>query len=98
VRDDWQAVQAAGTARFPADGLVPFALVKGEKVRVLRLLYGTLVSLGAYVGLDDFDAVLRRVPQELGAIRKSRRFAVEVSRRAARLPRAVRERRDQWDA
>lgn len=91
VRDEWRVVQEAGGAGFPANGLVPFDQVKGEKIRVLRVLYGALVSLGAHLDLRELEAVLRALPAELSGVVRGREYALEVGRRRARLPRAVRE-------
>lgn len=98
IRDEWRVIQSAGIERFPANGLVPFAQVKGEKIRVLRVLYGCLASLGAYLGIEDLEEVVRRLPFELRGVLRGREFKTEVVRREKRLPRAVRERRGQWDS
>jgi len=93
LRWEWRAIQEAGEERFPANGLVPFAQMKGEKIRVLQGLYGGLISLGAYGDCGDLDAVIRSLLGELRPVERGRDFAKEVERRRRRLPIAVRMRR-----
>ena len=93
MRWEWRAIQEAGEERFPANGLVPFAQMKGEKIRVLQGLYGGLISLGAYGDCGDLDAVIRSLLGELRPVERGRDFAKEVERRRRRLPIAVRMRR-----
>ena len=94
VRVEWRVVQEAGL-RFPANGLIPFHEVKGDKVRVLRVVYGGLVTLGAHLREGDLERVLKVLPDELEAVRRGRSFRDEVRRRWKRFPRAVRERSGQ---
>lgn len=92
VRPEWRAIQEAGMLRFPANGLVPFAQVKGEKVRVLQQLYGSLISLGAYQDCGELEAVIGTLRRELRVVERGRGYAEEVERRRRRLPAAVRMR------
>ena len=92
VRDEWRVVQQAGERQFPSSGLVPFEQVKGDRLRVLRVLYGALVSLGAHLDVRDLEATLAALPSELQAVARGRDYAAQVERRWARLPRIVRER------
>lgn len=91
VRDEWRTVQEAGLG-FPANGLIPFHDVKGDKLRLMRVVYGGLVTLGAHLHAEDLSAVLNALPKELEAVRRGRSFSAEVRRRWKRFPRAVRER------
>ena len=91
VRDEWRVVQEAGL-RFPANGLIPFHEAKGDMIRVLRGVYGGLVSLGAHLREVDLERVLKVLTDELEAVRRGRSFSDEVRRRWKRFPRAVRGR------
>jgi hypothetical protein len=91
VDERWQAVQGAGL-RFPANGLIPFAEAKGDKIRLLRVIRGGLVSLGAHRGEDEIAAVIAALPRELEVVNAGRSFPEDVKRRWRRFPRAVRER------
>lgn len=90
VREEWRTVQDAGL-RFPANGLIPFHDVKGDKLRLMRVVYGGLVTLGAHLRADDLSVVLKALPAELETVRRGRSFRDEVRRRWRRFPRAVRE-------
>ena len=50
------------------------------------------------LGIEDLEEVVRRLPFELRAVLRGREFKTEVVRREKRLPRAIRERRGQWDS
>lgn len=90
LRVEWRAIQEAGGLRFPANGLVPFAQAKGDKVRVLQGLYGGLISLGAHRDNGDLEEVIGALRGELRPVERGRDFAKEVERRRRRLPLAVR--------
>lgn len=90
VRSEWQVVQAVGGEKFPASGVVPFLVVRGDRVRLLRALFGYLSSLGAVDGQLEIIGVLRSLPAQLAEVARGRTFSAEVERKHRRLPRAVR--------
>lgn len=90
VRDEWRVVQAVGRERFPSSGVVPFVVVQGDRVRLLRALNGYLSSLGAIDGQYDLDRLLESLPAQLAPVARDRAFGKEVERKRRRLPRAVR--------
>lgn len=89
LRTEWQLVQQTGIERFPATGVMPFLVTKGDRMRVLRLLYGCLTSLAAMDGIPDLRAALQRVAVLLTLVPTQRPFAEDVRRKRARLPKAV---------
>jgi hypothetical protein len=90
LRPEWRLVQETGLENFPSSGLVPFLKTRGDRLRVLRLLYGCLTSLGAIEGLSELGAVVVRARALLPLVRhEGRSFESEVTRKRARLPRAV---------
>jgi hypothetical protein len=90
VRDEWRAVQSIGAQAFPASGVVPFVVVQGDRLRILRALYGYLTSLGAIDTHRTLARVLRLLPGQLEEVERGRSFSDEVERKRRRLPRAVR--------
>lgn len=90
VRPEWETVQAVGRESFPASGVVPFLIVRGDRTRLLRALFGYLSSLGAIDGQRDLLGVLRSLPTQLAGVARGRSFSAEVERKHRRLPRAVR--------
>lgn len=89
VRPEWEFVQSAGLD-FPTNGLIPFYEAAGDKIRVLRVAYGCLISLGAFLDKTDLAEVVRALPREIEAVRNGRSYPDAVRRRRRRLPRAVR--------
>jgi len=98
LRAEWRAVQAVGFEQFPHSGLVPERIVTGNRLVVLRSLYGYLTSLGAIDDVHDLHRLVGRLPRELADVVGGRSFDREVERKRARLPgsviQAVRFRRD----
>ena len=89
VRPEWRIVQDVQQA-FPASGVVPYVVLRGDRLRLLRALYGYLTSLGAIDGTRELPGVLRALPAELVDVARGRTFGEEVERKRRRLPRAVR--------
>jgi hypothetical protein len=90
LRPEWVTVQLVGSQAFPASGVVPFVVVHGDRLRVLRALYGYLTSLGAIDTHWTLSRVLRLLPAHLEEVERGRSFSDEVERKRRRLPRAVR--------
>lgn len=90
VQSEWRAVQSAGDATFPSSGLVPFVMVHGDRLRILRALFGYLSSLGAIDAEADLATLLHTLPRHLAEVARGRSFGAEVARKRLRLPRAVR--------
>lgn len=90
LRPEWEAVQAVGIG-FPASGVVPFVVAKGDVKRIEDALYGYLTRYGGYEGITEPHALLRHLEARLPEIARGRVFAAEVERkRALYLPRAIR--------
>src|SRR5207302_3480526 len=47
LRPEWQTVQLIGQDSFPSSGIVPFVVIQGVRLRVVRAIFGSLSSLGA---------------------------------------------------
>lgn len=90
VRSEWRMVQAAGHESFPSSGLVPFVVIQGDRLRVLRAIFGYLSSLGAMEDERDLGGLLRSLPKALAAVERGRLFSAEVERKRRRLPRGIR--------
>jgi hypothetical protein len=93
VRPEWLLVQETGMREFPASGLVPFKVVKGRRDKVVAQLLGYLASYAAFDGIEEPRAVVEGLLAEFPDLvlpTRARTFAVEVLRRRALLPRAVR--------
>ena len=90
VRPEWEIVQSAGRDVFPASGVVPFLVIRGDRTRLLRAMYGYLSSIGALDGQRDLIGVLRSLPKQLAEVARGRSFSSEVERKHRRLPRSVR--------
>jgi hypothetical protein len=93
LRPEWKVVQETGIREFPASGLVPFAVVRGRRDKVVAQLLGYLASYAAFDGIEDPRAVVECLLAEFPDLvlpSRARTFAVEVLRRRALLPRAVR--------
>ena len=90
LRPEWRMVQAIGSESFPSSGLVPFVVVQGDRLRVLRAIFGYLSSLGAIEDEADLGGLLRSLPKALRSVERGRLFSAEVERKRRRLPRGVR--------
>lgn len=89
LRPEWRMVQETGLQHFPTSGVVPFRITRGDRVNVLRLLYGCFASLGAIEGLSAIADVAERACVLFPLISDGATFAEKVRRRRARLARAV---------
>jgi hypothetical protein len=90
LRPEWRMVQAVGHESFPSSGLVPFVVVQGDRLRLLRAIFGYLSSLGALDDQGDLRGLLRSLPTALREVERGRLFSAEVERKRRRLPRGVR--------
>lgn len=93
LRPEWLLVQETGIREFPASGLVPFKIVKGRRDKVVAQLLGYLASYAAFDGVEEPRAVVEGLLAEFPDLvlpTRARTFALEVLRRRALLPRAVR--------
>jgi hypothetical protein len=93
LRPEWQLVQETGMREFPASGLVPYVVVRGRRDKVVAQLLGYLASYAAFDGIEDPRAVVECLLAEFPDLvlpSRARTFALEVLRRRALLPRAVR--------
>lgn len=90
LRPEWRTVQEVGQQAFPSSGVVPFVVVNGDRIRILRALFGYLSSLGAIDERQSLTEVLGSLPGHLRAVARGRSFAAEVGRKRRRLPKAVR--------
>jgi hypothetical protein len=86
----WEFVQRIGEWKFAVSGAVPFRLIKGDRVTLLRNLYGYASSFAALEGLSTEREVLRRLAECFPEVARGRLFDAEVARKFARLPRAYR--------
>ncbi len=85
----WQVVQDA-VIRFSSSGVVPFLVVKGDRLTTLRALRGYLVTFAAIEGVTTEAEALKRLGASLHEVARGRLFASDVARRAARLPKDYR--------
>jgi len=90
VRPEWRIVQMIGSEAFPSSGLIPFVLVQGDRLRVLRAIFGYLSSLGALENEADLRSLLGSLPTALRSVERGRAFSAEVERKRGRLPRGIR--------
>jgi hypothetical protein len=93
LRPEWQLVQETGMQAFPASGLVPFKVVRGRRDKVVAQLLGYLASYAAFDGIEEPRAVVEGLLAEFPELvlpSRARTFGLEVLRRRALLPRAVR--------
>lgn len=91
LRPEWRHVQSVGFDAFRSSGVVPFRVVQGDRVRILRALLGQLTSLAAVDGLTMLAETVDGLPLALRSVARGRSFSAMVERKRARLPRAVRE-------
>lgn len=89
VGETWRAVQDVGF-RFASSGVVPFRMVKGDRLTTLRALRGYLASFAAIEGVTTEAEALRRLGLSLPEVARGRRFADDVARKRARLPKDYR--------
>ena len=87
----WQVVQGA-VVRFDSSGVVPFLVVKGDRLTNLRAQRGYLVTWAAIEGVRTEAEALKRLEASLHEVARGRVFAKDVERRAARLPKHYRHR------
>lgn len=93
LRSEWRAVQQVGIQAFPRCGLVPHRVVQGDRGKIVPQLLGYLSAYAAHENLVEPAAVLRRLLRQYPSLSASphRRFADEVLRKRALLPKAVRD-------
>lgn len=93
VRDEWRAVQQVGLEAFPRCGLVPYRVVQGDRSKIVPQLLGYLSTYAAHENLVEPADVLRRLLRQYPdlSVSSHRRFADEVVRKRALLPKAYRD-------
>jgi len=90
VSSAWQMVQRVAEWKFAFSGVVPFRAIKGNRLTVLRALYGYLSSFAAMEGVLSEREALRRLGVSLPEVARDRLFEDEIARKVARLPKAYR--------
>lgn len=90
LREEWVSVQRVGFERMAHSGVVPQAIMHGDRVRLLRSVFGYLTSLAAIDGEWQLAGLLRGLPGGLAEVARGRLFSDEVERKRSRLPRSVR--------
>lgn len=88
----WSVVQGV-RFQFASSGVVPFQVVKGDRLTTLRALRGYLASFAAIEGVSTEAEALRRLGGSLPVVARGRLFSADVARKAARLPREYRQSR-----
>jgi hypothetical protein len=73
----WEFVQRVGEWKFAASGVVPSRLIKGERLTLLRNIYGYASSFAALEGLSTEREVLRRLAECFPEVARGRLFDVE---------------------
>lgn len=87
---EWELVQRVAFESFPYSGVVPQAIWRGDREKVARLLYGCLVSVGAFEGIGELAAVLGLVGREVAAIAVRKDFGKETRKRRRKWSRSAR--------
>jgi hypothetical protein len=88
----WDFVQRVAEWKFPTSGVIPLRAVMGDRITLLRALYGYLTSFAAVEGMSSEREALWRLEECLPEVARDRDFVNEIARKAARLPKAYRER------
>lgn len=88
----WRVVQGV-RFQLASSGVVPFQVVRGDRLTYLRALRGYLASFAAIEGVSTEAEALRRLEVSLPEVARGRLFSADVARKAARLPKEYRQSR-----